>query len=45
MTDGRANDEKSYVYLGLAGETGSGRLVQSGLYRLPDGSDEWVLLK
>ena len=38
-TDG-ANNRKSYVYLGLAGETGRGRVVQSGLFRLADGSDE-----
>ena len=35
------NDKSSYVYLGLAGETGRGRVVQSGLFRLTDGSDEW----
>jgi photosystem II stability/assembly factor-like uncharacterized protein len=35
---------ESYLYLGLAGETGRGRLVQSGLYRMADGSDEWVPL-
>ena len=45
MTDGRTNNEKSHVYLGLAGETGSGRLVQSGLYRLSDGSGEWEPLQ
>ena len=45
MTDGKANNEESHVYLGLAGETGSGRLVQFGLYRLSDGSDEWELLQ
>jgi Sortilin, neurotensin receptor 3, len=45
MTDGRANNEKSYLYLGLAGETRSNRLVQSGLYRLTDGSDEWEPLQ
>ena len=45
MTDGQANNEQSHVYLGLAGETGSGRLVQSGLYRLTDGSDEWEQLQ
>jgi hypothetical protein len=45
MTGGRANNEQSHVYLGLAGETGSGRLMQSGLYRLTDGSDEWEQLQ
>src|ERR1700722_13641434 len=34
----------SYVYLGLAGETGRGRVVQSGLYRMADGGDEWEAL-
>ena len=32
-----ANDPRSHIYLGLAGETGTGRLVQSGLFRLADG--------
>jgi hypothetical protein len=36
-----ANDQRSHIYLGLAGETGRGRVVQSGLYRLADGTDEW----
>ena len=40
MTDSGTNEQKSYTYLGLAGETGGGRLVHSGLYRLADGSDE-----
>ena len=31
----------SYLYLGLAGETGRGRVVHSGLFRLAEGSDEW----
>src|ERR1700722_7346653 len=31
----------SYLYLGLAGETGRGRVVHSGLFRLVDGNDEW----
>ena len=39
-TNGK-NDQRSYIYLGLAGETGRGREVHSGLLRLPDGSDEW----
>lgn len=41
----RANEPGSHIYLGLAGESGSGRVVQSGLYRLPDGSDEWEALQ
>ena len=39
-TNGK-NDQRSFIYLGLAGETGRGREVHSGLYRLADGSDEW----
>ncbi|MEA2788309.1 MAG: hypothetical protein QOG73_715, partial [Acetobacteraceae bacterium] len=42
MATGGTND--SYVYLGLAGETGRGRTVQSGLYRMADGNDEWQAL-
>ena len=30
-------DQPSYLYLGLAGETGPGRVVDSGLFRLADG--------
>ena len=32
---------RSYLYLGLAGETGRGRVVDHGLYRMADGADEW----
>src|SRR5712664_896980 len=39
------NNQSSYLYLGLAGETGRGRVVQSGLFRLTDGSDEWQVLQ
>ena len=31
----------SYLYLGLAGETGRGRVVHSGLFCIKDGSGEW----
>ena len=34
-------EQQSYLYLGLAGETGPGRLVDSGLFRLADGGNEW----
>src|SRR4051794_31333152 len=34
-------EQQSYLYLGLAGETGPGRPVDSGLFRLADGSNEW----
>src|SRR6201997_1171937 len=43
-SDGR-NDRGSYLYLGLAGETGPGRPVHSGLCRLADGSGEWEVLQ
>ena len=36
--------EQSYLYLGLAGETGRGRVVHSGLYRMKDGDGEWEAL-
>jgi len=36
---------QSYIYLGLAGETGPGRVVHSGLFRLADGSEEWEPLQ
>jgi hypothetical protein len=39
------NKERSYLYLGLAGETGRGRVVHSGLFRLADGSGEWQALE
>jgi len=44
MANNGTNDQRSTVYLGLAGETGRGRVVQSGLYRMADGSDEWETL-
>jgi len=34
---------KSYVYVGLAGETAPGRPVKSGLYRMAAGDDRWEL--
>jgi photosystem II stability/assembly factor-like uncharacterized protein len=45
MAQNGTSDQKSFIYLGLAGETGTGRLVQSGLCRLADGSDEWQALR
>ena len=36
---------QSYIYLGLAGETGPGRVVHSGLFRMTDGSEEWEPLQ
>jgi hypothetical protein len=41
MTAGTSGNRTSYVYVGLAGETAPGRLVQSGLYRMADGDTEW----
>jgi photosystem II stability/assembly factor-like uncharacterized protein len=41
MADNRSNEQASHIYLGLAGETGRGRVVHSGLYRMADGSEEW----
>ena len=38
-------DHGPYVYLGLAGETGPGRPVHSGLFRLADGANEWEALQ
>ena len=42
---GRAmkTNHTSHVYVGLAGETGSGRTVKSGLYRMAVGDDRWEL--
>ncbi len=45
MATDRRNDQQSYVYLGLAGETGRGRVVHSGLFRMADGSNEWEPLQ
>ena len=45
MANEHTNDQRSFIYLGLAGETGRGRTVESGLYRLADGSDEWETLR
>jgi hypothetical protein len=45
MPSTRENNRPSYLYLGLAGETGPGRVVDSGLFRLADGSSEWEALR
>jgi photosystem II stability/assembly factor-like uncharacterized protein len=39
-----SSSKKSYVYVGLAGETALGRPIQSGLYRMADGDDGWESL-
>ncbi len=36
-----AAGNQSYVYVGLAGETAPGRVVNSGLYRMADVDGEW----
>jgi photosystem II stability/assembly factor-like uncharacterized protein len=38
-----AANRTSFVYVGLAGETGQGRVVGSGLYRMAVGDDRWEL--
>jgi photosystem II stability/assembly factor-like uncharacterized protein len=43
MTNG--TNERSYLYVGLAGETGSNRQVQSGLYRSSGDGDDWEVLE
>jgi photosystem II stability/assembly factor-like uncharacterized protein len=45
MSSNGDDSHPSYLYLGLAGETGRGRVVHSGLLRLADGSDEWERLE
>ena len=39
-----ATNRKSYVYVGLAGETAPGRVVRSGLYRMAVDGGSWELL-
>ena len=45
MRDHTANGRSSFVYLGLAGETGRGRVVEFGLFRMADGGEEWERLE
>src|SRR5216684_4079299 len=45
MAGNGENNYPSYLYLGLAGETGRGRVVHSGLFRLADGGGEWQALE
>ena len=45
MANSRGNEQASYIYIGLAGETGRGRVVHSGLYRMGEGDDEWEPLQ
>ena len=44
MTTGENSNGKSYVYVGLAGETAPGREVQSGLYRMTEDDHVWKSL-
>ena len=44
MATQSSGNRKSYVYVGLAGETAPGRRVNSGLYRMADGDGEWTFL-
>ena len=44
MTTNKSGGRKSYVYVGLAGETGPGRSISSGIYRMADGGEEWESL-
>ena len=37
--------QTSFLYAGLAGETGPGRPVDSGLFRLADGANAWDALQ
>ena len=41
MTTNMSDGRKSYVYVGLAGETGPGRSISSGLYRMADAFIGW----
>ncbi len=42
MASGTSNT--SYVYVGMGGETAPGRPVDTGLYRLGEGSESWAFL-
>jgi len=44
MGTGRSDNGTSYVFVGLGGETAPGRRVDTGLYRLVDGEDQWQAL-
>jgi photosystem II stability/assembly factor-like uncharacterized protein len=45
VTGDATNHSQSYIYLGLAGETGTGRPVHSGLCRLAADSRAWEALR
>ena len=44
MTTTTNGDKKTFVYVGLAGETAPGRPMMSGLYRMGVGENQWQLL-
>ena len=44
MATGKLDSHKGYIYAGLAGETGPGRIIKSGLYRMADGDGGWQVL-
>jgi hypothetical protein len=44
METGGSGNGKSYIYVGLAGETALARVVKSGLYRTVAGGDRWEQL-
>ncbi len=44
MASNGSGNGTSYIFVGLAGETAPGRTVDTGIYRLGDGDDEWKLL-
>src|SRR5579862_7340135 len=43
--DAMTAEHTSYLYAGLAGETGVGRVVHSGLFRLADGANQWQAIE
>ncbi|MEE9147410.1 MAG: hypothetical protein V3U27_08450 [Candidatus Tectomicrobia bacterium] len=45
MTTDMSDSHKTYVYVGLAGETAPGRVIESGLYRMAEGDDGWESLR
>jgi photosystem II stability/assembly factor-like uncharacterized protein len=44
MPSSTSSNRSSHVYAGLAGETGPGRVIKSGLYRMTNDEGDWELL-
>ena len=44
MSTGTSSNHIPYIYAGLAGETAPGRPIESGLFRMADGDENWELL-